>query len=853
MPEPKAGRLHSGIRPRDYRIHLTVLPKERRFFGNVSIGLELDAAQDVLRLHALDLEVDRATIASLPCALSHDPASETITLRPPEALPAGEASLSLHFSGTLNRHMRGLYEAHAAGEIYAFTQFEATDARRMFPCFDEPGMKARFQLSVTVPADLVALSNMPLLEERLEGEMKTLRFDETPVMSTYLLALAVARLEKKEIEVEGARVAVWTLPGQMGLGDFALKVTAGVLPLLNDYFALPCPTPKLDLVSVPDFAMGAMENWGAIFFRDSRLLLDEAHASTTTQRAVANVITHEIVHQWFGNLVTMAWWDDLWLNESFATWLACKIVDQWRPEWQSWLGFQEEKAVPLALDALYSTRPIRAAVTSPAQIEEMFDVLTYEKGAACLRMIEQFVGETPFREGIRRYMKRYQYQNAEACALWAELSAASDRPISEIAEDWFTRPGFPMVAIDSEGEGFNHIVLSQSRFFANADHGPSDETPWSIPLSLRYRDAEGTHSYSTLLKASVTRLSLPATGRVQWVYGNAGESGFFRNTYGAPLGAALQEVLRTELDAAERSGYLGHLWALTYRGDLPIASFMDTIGRLKGDDTRVVVTALCAYLEILSHQLLPSSERSRFASFVRGLLNPIWKTVLWDPLPGEDDDRRWLRADLLWTLGTVGQDDDILSELPRRQTRYQAKADSLDPTLLTAFIRLCAHSDGGTRFDFYLGKFERSVSPEERDRYLIALADFSKPALARKFLAYTLTEAVRPQDVWKPMRSLLSHPAVQGEAWTYLKANWLAFKTKGGSIGAQRMIQATRSLWRSDWHDEVKAFFSLPENRVPSAERAFAQTLEFIQLGIGFKERQAQGLSDWLRNNVKVP
>ncbi len=850
MSEPIAGRLPSGIHPHTYKIQLTVLPEARRFFGSLSIKVTLDQAQDVIVLNAIDLEIEVAEIATLPCELFVNPAEETIRLQTAEPIPAGETHLSLKFSGKLNGHMRGLYEAHAGGETYAFTQFEATDARRMFPCFDEPGMKARFQLTVTVPADLVALSNMPVCEEQVEGKMKTLHFDETPLMSTYLLALAVARLEKKEIEVEGTLVAVWTLPGQLGLGEFALKVTAGVLPLLNDYFDLPCPTPKLDLVSVPDFAMGAMENWGAIFFRDSRLLLNEDQASTTTQRAVANVITHEIVHQWFGNLVTMAWWDDLWLNESFATWLACKIVDQWRPEWQSWLAFQEEKSVPLTLDALQSTRPIRAAVTSPAQIEEMFDVLTYEKGAACLRMIEQYLGEAPFRDGIRRYMKRYQYQNAEAEALWSELSATSNLPISEIAKDWFTRPGFPMISIDSDGSDLKTLVLRQSRFYASEEGGASEKTIWSVPIALRYRDAEGTKVHRTLLKEAITRLSLPANGRVEWVYGNAGESGFFRNAYGHALNSALQDVLLSDLAAAERVGYLGHQWALVCRGDFPIASFMETLMRFKGDDTRVVVTVICSYLETLLLQLVASADRSRFASFVRQLLNPVWEQVLWDPDPGEDDERRWLRAELLWTLGAVGQDDEILSELPRRQTRYQAKPDSLDPTLLNAFTRLCARSDGGTRFDYYLSKFERSTTPEERDRYLIALADFTKPALARKVMAFMLSDAVRPQDVWKPMRALLFHPAIQAESWTYLKAHWPAFKAKGGSIGAQRMIQATRSLWRADWHEEVKDFFSLPENQVPSAKRALAQTLEFIQLGIRFKAAQSARLSDWLQHNV---
>ncbi len=289
-------------------------------------------------------------------------------------------------------------------------------------------------------------------------------------------------------------------------------MTSAVLPFLNDYFDLPYPYPKLDLVAAPDFAMGAMENWGAIFFRDSRLLLDEALSSTATQRGVANVITHEIVHQWFGNLVTMQWWDDLWLNESFATWLACKIVDRWRPEWNSWAEFQQEKEIPLSIDALSNTRPIRASASSAAQIEEMFDPLSYEKGAACLRMIEQFLGENEFREGIRRYIKKYQFRNATQDDFWNELEASSGQPVTAMAKDWFTQPGFPLVTAGSISGDPARLTLNQNRYRAM---GPSEGAPeglWNIPLALKFSRGGEIRSHRLILKqASAVMASLAAT------------------------------------------------------------------------------------------------------------------------------------------------------------------------------------------------------------------------------------------------------------------------------------------------------------------------------------------------------
>lgn len=846
------GRLPGRVRPELYHLRLTVVPEERRFEGEVMIEIQVAEPTDAVTLHALELEVSQATGgrngAPLPARISADPPSETITLHFPEPIPAGPAALQLRFSGKLNRQLRGLYEAQAGGETYAFTQFEATDARRMFPCFDEPGLKARFRLTVTIPAHLTPLSNMPVVDQKADGKLKTVAFDETPVMSTYLLALAVARLESKEIEVAGTRVALWTVPGQLHLGDFALKVTSAVLPLLNDYFDLPYPYPKLDLVSVPDFAMGAMENWGAIFFRDSRLLLDETLASTGTQRGVANVITHEIVHQWFGNLVTMEWWDDLWLNEAFATWLAVKIVDQWRPEWNSWVEFQQEKQIPLGVDALQSTRPIQAKVTSAAQIEEMFDALTYEKGAACLRMIEQFLGEEAFRKGIRDYMKAHQYKNTASSDLWTALEAASGQPVSAIAKDWFTQPGFPLISLEASESQFRNLTVEQRRFFA-AGRAVGEASPllWSVPFTLKYEDDTGLQTHRVLLKNRVTPVALPGKGAVRWVYGNAEERGFFRTEYNRPLRDPLQPIATTALSAPERIGFLNHLWALSVSGDLSIVTFMEMLVRFKGDSTRVVVEAAAGYFETLSNQLVMPKDRPKFQALVKEFFEPVWKEVGWDPAPGEDDERRLTRAAALWALGALAQDEEILSELPRRWTRYQAKPTSIDPTLTTPLVRLTARTDGGSGFERFVQKFKTAATPEDRDRYLLALADFAKPDLARKLLEFSLSEEVRSQDVWKPVRYLLANPAAQEEGWNFIKSRWQPLRQKGGSVGAMRIIQGTRALWRDAWYQEVQAFFSDPANRVAAAERALAQTLEFMQIGIRFKERQLIPLSRWLQ------
>lgn len=846
-----AGRLPAGVRPQGYALDLLVRPEEKIFSGKLVITLLIETSLRAITLHALDLCVTETRICGQAGLVTVNTSEETITITFPDPIPQGKNRLSLVFSGKLNQQMRGFYATEVQGETFAFTQFEATDARRMFPCFDEPALKAHFKLSLSIPAHLTALSNMPIIAENVVGDLKQVAFDETPVMSTYLLAVAVARLEKKEIQVEGTRVAVWTVPDQLPLGSFALKVTQAVLPFLNDYFDLPCPTPKLDLVCVPDFAMGAMENWGAIFFRDSCLLLDENLSSTATQRRVADVITHEIVHQWFGNLVTMHWWDDLWLNESFATWLACKIVDQWRPEWGFWLSFQEGKSVPLALDALENSRAIQAEVSNAAEIEEIFDALTYEKGGACLRMIEQFLGESVFREGIRLYIKRFQYQNARASDLWKTLEESSGQVLAKIAEDWFTRPGFPLIKITVQDDDLTtELVLSQQRF--TGGRPGSESPPWSIPMILRYADHNGVHRLKILMDRQEMKIPLPVTGSLKWLYGNASETGFYRVSHEGVLVPSLSDFAKTVLEPIEKIGYLGDIWALTRRGDYSISIFMEALCQFRGDPSRVLVSEICSYLEILSNQIVTQADRPRFAAFVDQQLNALWQNCGWDADKNEDDEKRLVRADLLWVLGSIAQDEEILSELPRRQTLYQARPRSIDATLVGSLLRLCAVTDGGTRFEKFIEKFERSKTPELRDHYLLALAAFNKPALACKLIDLALSEKMRAQDLWKPIHALLSSPTVQEASWDYIKRHWPALHKKGGSLAAQRIIQATAQLWSETWHADVSAFFENPSIRAGVGSRTLAQTLEFIQLGIRFKKHQTPELSSWLQKNVTL-
>jgi puromycin-sensitive aminopeptidase len=868
-PQAPTGRLPPSVRPDRYRITLAVNPDDTAFSGSVQIEVTLARPTTTVILHAVELTIGRVEIEASgkrwTAAIAEDTHAETISLTVTDPLPAGPATVNIDYSGILNKQLRGLYEARALiegrEERFAFTQCEATDARRIFPCFDEPALKARFHLTAVVPSRLTALSNMPVESDSLEGSTRRVRFQETPVMSTYLFALAVARFEDKSVAVDGCRLAVVTLPGQLKYADFALEVGRAGLKMLNDYFGLRYPLAKLDLVGLPDFAMGAMENWGAIFFRDSRLLVDDRLASTETKRIVANVIVHELVHQWFGNLVTMVWWDDLWLNESFATWLAVKIVDQYRPEWQSWVEFQQEKGIPLSIDALETTRPIIAEVSSAAQIEELFDPLTYEKGAAVLRMIEQFLGETAFRDGIRRYIAAHQHGNATAAALWDALEAASGQPIGAIAHDWFAQAGYPLVTVGAAAEGsrmtgsggVRTLHIEQHRFRISIDDEP-DRSAWAVPITLKFHDRDGVRTHRLLLRQRVETLTLPGTGAIDWVYGNAGESGFYRCRMGGPFQESLRSGALLQLDPAERIGLLDHLWALSQLGTLLITEFLEFLLACRGDDTRVVVQAVAGYLESLTFQLTEPRLRSGMSSVTRELLSPIWTKYGWGPDPGEDDEARLTRAAVVWALGRVGDDQAVVHEAAARFDRMIADPSSVDPTLATPLARLraaFASGEGGSgQFQRFVDLLVLAETPEARDRYLLALADFPDPQLARRYLELSLTDRIRGQDCWKSIRYLLAQsarPSVQDEAWAFMKQNWKRLREKSGSLGATRMIGGLRHVWRADWHDDVRSFFAMPDNRVAAGERVLAQTLEFIRIGVAFTRHQQATLTEWLR------
>src|SRR5512138_1893166 len=629
-------RLPTHVRPTAYDARLSLDLDARTFTGSMRIDLAVAEPTSELVLHGVALDVGRAHLRSggaVDASVRAVPASETVVLGFPAPIARGSATLELAWTGRMTEGLRGLYPAGAG---IAATQFEAADARRVFPCFDEPGFKAPWRLSVEAPKGLVVLSNGPSEREEELGDRRRVHFAQTPPLPTYLVALVAGRVDAHpQVTVRGVPVRTWAQPEKLALTGFGQDVAVEVLPRLEDYFGVPYAFGKLDQVGLPEFEAGAMENAGLVTYREVALLLDPATASLAQKKRVAEVVTHELAHQWFGNWVTMTWWDDLWLNEAFATWMAFKIVDQWNPAWRVWLEFDQGKAAAMHLDALRATHPIRAEIRSVAEAGEAFDLITYEKGGAVLRMIEGYLGEERFRDGIRLYMRRHGRGNAVADDLWGALAEASSEPVVELANAWIRQPGFPLVRVARTGRV---LRLEPRRFFSDpADAaGADDGSAWPVPLVLRVGDGERAIEQRVLLRGRTAEVTLEGAGDAAFVFANAGATGFYRVAYDAASLAALARNL-PRLATAERIAILSDEWALVRAGERDVGAFLDLCAGFGAEEDYAVLDELVGRLAAIEHRLVADADRPGLAAFVARLFRPQLEATGWDAREGEPD------------------------------------------------------------------------------------------------------------------------------------------------------------------------------------------------------------------------
>jgi puromycin-sensitive aminopeptidase len=847
-------RLPPSPRPVRYRADLSLDMERRAFTGRESIELELAVPCDEIVLHAADLEVTRAALRTglgehAAQAVVGAPASETVRIAFDRPIPSGRAVLTLEWSGRMSAGLRGLYRA---GDV-AVTQFEAADARRVFPCFDEPAFKATWSLTVEAPADLALLSNAPGASAVQSDGRQRVTFRETPPLPTYLVALACGRLVASDVtSVRGVPVRTWAVPEKTALCAFGQEVAVEVLPRLEEYFGLPYAFGKLDQVGVPEFEAGAMENAGLVTFRETALLLDPGLASLAVKKRVAEVVTHELAHQWFGNWVTMRWWDDLWLNEAFATWMSFKIVDGWKPDWRVWLDFDAGKAAALHLDALRSTHPIRAEVKNPDDMTESFDLITYEKGGAVLRMIEGYLGEEPFREGIRLYMRRHGRGSAVADDLWGALAEASRQPVVEVANAWIDQPGHPIIDVRRDG---NRLRLSQKRFLseprpapgvASRAAAPGPGEIWPVPLVLRWEDDAGLKEQRHLLRAAEGEVALPATGGISWFCANAGSSGFYRVAYdGAGLTSLALHLGR--LAPSERIGLVADEWALVRAAMREVGAFLDLAAAFGTEQDHAVLDELVARLAGIEARLLDPEIRSRFQAFVVRLLGGGLRAMGWDAAEGEADSSRLRRAAVLRAVGLVAREPGAVGEARARLARFlQGERGALEPNLHELAVAMAARSGDGQLFDELRARFKAEPDPAFQRRYLVSLALFEEPAQAARATEMALSGEVPLQDTAFFMGALLSNRTAREDFWRALRERWEEIQRRvgGAPMLLRRVVEAVGQLPERRHLEEAREFFAA--HQLPAARQAIAQTLERMRQEVELWELAERGVGAWL-------
>jgi aminopeptidase N/puromycin-sensitive aminopeptidase len=833
-----AARLPQSVIPSHYTIAIEPDLAKETFSGEETIDVEVKEPVTSIALHAVQLRIGKASVSGMTATEGPSPGEEMIALNLPKPLPAGPATIRIAFSGKLTRQLRGLYLGMWKGKKYALTQFEATDARRAFPCFDEPAMKATFDITLSAAGSETAISNAPIVSEtKLSGGRRAVKFATTPRMSTYLVAMLVGEFRCISGGVDGIPIRVCAPPGKEQLGAYALRAAETVVHFYNGYYGIKYPFGKLDLIAVPDFEAGAMENAGAVTFRDTALLVDERTGSVGAKRGVAETVAHEIAHMWFGDLVTMQWWNDIWLNEGFATFMSDKPLEPWQPSWHLEHAAARNSRGSIALDSQRSTRPIRTNAETSAAINELFDGIAYGKTAAVLRMLEHWLGEATFRDGIRTYLRKYSWSNATAEDLWSTLAAASGKPVDEVMRTFVVQAGAPLVhASETCADGQRRVTLSQERMLLR---GEASAETWSIPMCERTLGVSADERCGIVATKEATLLRGPCNGAPLLL--NATGSGYFVVDYSAEERAAIRANL-AKLTPEEEIALHGDEWLLVRYLRRDAGDYLALAEALPRPAPLEVVESMAASLQFLDERVVTDAERPRWQAAVRELMRgqapPSWRAA-----SNESDEARAQRAVVLGTLGVIGGDPEVIKEARGVAQTAIRHPESVDGALAVRALTIASASGNPALFDELLTASEQSASPELRNRYLAQLAYFRDPKLVARAVDYVFGNSIRSQDIpWMTSR-LLSNPAARGATWAAVKQHW-PMLTEKVPTSLHTILGALGGFCDRSARDDVAAFFA--KNPPGEGERALRRSIEAIDTCIAFRAAQEPALARWL-------
>ncbi len=855
--------LPDDVAPIKYAVHLAPNP-DFRFAGSVEMFLQIRRPTGKIVMNASELEDFRAIklysaedgwireLVEPPCV---DQRTQTLTLNFGETIPFGLVKLRIHYSGTINDQLCGLYRStyvrpDGSTRYLATSQCEAIDARKIFPCFDEPRWKAVIELTVDIPAALTAVSNMPVAKtDTLPYGFKRVSFLPTPPTSTYLFAILMGELnEEKWLKgktKDKVLVRIITVPGKEKLGKHALKRAIRTLNFFTDYYRFPYPLPKCDLGAIPDFAAGAMENWGLDLFRETALLVDPKNTSSAQLERVELVIDHELGHQWHGDLVTMPWWDGIALNEAFATWTELLVARNLDPHKGAEEKFVAEDFIgALDADASAFTRPIFVPVDHPSEIHEVFDAVTYSKGGSCIRMVENFVSPDKFRDAMRVYIPRHAYGLATQNDLWATVEEVSGTEVVRMADAWFNEPGYPVLLVDKKLNGY---LVSQERFLYERDKTPEKKTPWIIPMRVRAGDQHDplANDVRTAVLENES-MEFDNMSHYRWIVWNAGATGFYRVRYPQKdlpfLASALE---RGDINnACERIAVVDDIAALVKAGYYDAKTLFDFYGRLKGErHLRVWQTAL-AGLSGMTSLFAKEAYAPRLDEFVRDLVLERADEMGWEERPEDDHQLKILRGLLLSALGTSGHEPTV-NEARERLARALHDLGTLNPDLRGAVYKVVATHGDETDYNNLLSLYRRAEMQEERNRLFAGLASFRKPELLRRSLDMLFSNDVRKQDIYVYLRPLGANPFAGKMTWQFAKERWGEFcRVYDSSKLLGRVIPAIcKGLCTPEEEADARSFFEA--NPVPDATRTIKQALEAIRVRAKLYARERDSLAQY--------
>jgi aminopeptidase N/puromycin-sensitive aminopeptidase len=849
-----AQRLPGGASPDHYSLAVTIHFSDNTFDGDETIDLKLAKPTRTITLNAVEIDFHDVTVTAggqtQTAKISSDEKNEMATFTVDNELPAGAAALHIKYTGHLNDKLRGFYLSTYKGRKYEVSQMEATDARVAFPCFDEPSYKATFDLTAIVDKGDTAISNGEIVSDTPgPGDQHTIKFSTSPKMSSYLVALTVGDWKCEHDTVDGIKVGVCTVPGKENLTRFPLEASKAILHYYSNYYGIKYPLPKLDNIAVPDFQAGAMENWGAIIYREAALLIDDKTASVGAKQEVAEVIAHEVAHQWFGDLVTAAWWDDIWLNEGFATWMTPHPLEQWKPEWMLSQGVVGGIDRSLSVDSVKNTRPIHQAAETRAEIEQLFDGIAYGKTASVLHMLESYLGRDTFRAGVNLYLKEHAYGNATAADFWDAMARSSKKPVDKIMPTFVMQPGAPYVGVDAKCEGGSTTLdISQKRYFNTPQEfqQPNDQI-WQIPVCAKGISESGPGQQQCFL-LTARRQQFKLKGCSKFVFPDASAQGYYRFNYDAAAMRQLGNAVEKGLTPDERIALMGNEWALMRIGQHDVGDYLALGDQLKNTPGSMLLESFGNHLNFISEHLVTDADRPAFQAWLRGAFSPVLQQLGYTARADDTPGQKQKRAILFESLGNDANDPEVIQQARTLVQQYMKDPASIDPTLAGAVVSVAAHHGDAELYNQFKAQMQKVKSPQQYYRYFYGLADFSQPALIQQTLDSTLTKEVRGQDLYI-LIGLLQNPASQDAAWDFMREHFdeLMKKTGGGLGGVGVFLHGAQTFCDTQKANEVQQFFQ--QHPFPGTERNQREAVEAISGCVELHGQQQNNLAAWLKQN----